>query len=92
ENPTEGEKARSPAWCDRIIWSGIGIKQHFYRSADIKLSDHHPVSSAFSIEVEVLNPRQLRKTLMHNNIAASLLYIRRYWIKYGISFRLSNKQ
>ncbi|KAL9231213.1 hypothetical protein vseg_006468 [Gypsophila vaccaria] len=66
ENPTEGEKRRSPAWCDRILWSGKGIKQHFYRSAGTKLSDHRPISSSFSIEVEALDPRKLQRTLLYN--------------------------
>ncbi|XP_074264709.1 type I inositol polyphosphate 5-phosphatase 2-like [Silene latifolia] len=69
ENPKEGEKRRSPAWCDRILWSGIGIKQHFYRRSEIKLSDHRPVSSSFSIEVEVLDARKLQRTLHYNRAA-----------------------
>ncbi|XP_021765703.1 type I inositol polyphosphate 5-phosphatase 2-like [Chenopodium quinoa] len=69
ENPKEGEKRRSPAWCDRILWSGKGIKQHFYRRAEIKISDHRPVSSSFSIEVEVLDPRKLQRTLHYNTAA-----------------------
>ncbi|XP_074317806.1 type I inositol polyphosphate 5-phosphatase 2 [Silene latifolia] len=69
ENPTEGEKRRSPAWCDRILWSGIGIKQHFYKRAEMKLSDHRPVSSSFSIEVEVLDARKLKRTLHYNRAA-----------------------
>ncbi|KAH9606909.1 hypothetical protein KSS87_019743 [Heliosperma pusillum] len=69
ENPTEGEKKRSPAWCDRILWSGIGIKQHFYKSAEMNLSDHRPVCSSFSIEVEVLDARKLKRTLHYNRAA-----------------------
>lgn len=69
ENPKEGEKKRSPAWCDRILWSGKGIKQHFYRRAEIRLSDHRPVSSSFSIEVEVLDTRKLQRTLHYNTAA-----------------------
>ncbi|GMH22606.1 hypothetical protein Nepgr_024449 [Nepenthes gracilis] len=40
----KGEKKRSPAWCDRVLWFGKGIKQHFYRRAEIKLSDHRPMA------------------------------------------------
>lgn len=69
ENPKEGEKRRSPAWCDRILWSGKGIKQHSYKRAEIKLSDHRPVSSSFSIEVEVLDPRKLQRTIRYNTAA-----------------------
>ncbi|KAJ8774483.1 hypothetical protein K2173_016929 [Erythroxylum novogranatense] len=63
ENPKEGEKRRSPAWCDRILWSGKGIKQLFYERAEIRLSDHRPVSSMFLVEVEVLDHRKLSNAL-----------------------------
>ncbi|KAI4327243.1 hypothetical protein L6164_019728 [Bauhinia variegata] len=63
ENPKEGEKRRSPAWCDRILWLGKGTKQLSYRRAEIKLSDHRPVSSIFSVEVEVLDQRKLQRAL-----------------------------
>ncbi|KAI4315155.1 hypothetical protein L6164_027996 [Bauhinia variegata] len=63
ENPKEGEKRRSPAWCDRILWLGKGIKQLSYRRAEMKLSDHRPVSSIFSVEVEVFDHRKLKKAL-----------------------------
>ncbi|OMO77202.1 Inositol polyphosphate-related phosphatase [Corchorus capsularis] len=59
----EGEKKRSPAWCDRILWSGKGIKQLCYQRAELKLSDHRPVSSMFLVEVEVLDPRKLQRAL-----------------------------
>ncbi|KAE8717525.1 Type I inositol 1,4,5-trisphosphate 5-phosphatase 2 [Hibiscus syriacus] len=61
--PKEGEKKRSPAWCDRILWSGIGIKQLCYQRAEIRLSDHRPVSSMFLVEVEVLDHRKLQRAL-----------------------------
>ncbi|XP_010677295.2 type I inositol polyphosphate 5-phosphatase 2 isoform X1 [Beta vulgaris subsp. vulgaris] len=69
EEPKEGEKRRSPAWCDRILWSGKGIKQHFYKRTETKLSDHRAVSSSFSFEVEVLDPRKLQRTLHYNTAA-----------------------
>ncbi|XP_055821109.1 type I inositol polyphosphate 5-phosphatase 2-like [Solanum dulcamara] len=59
----EGEKKRSPAWCDRILWLGKGIKQLFYKRAELKLSDHRPVSSMFSVEVEIFNHRKLQRVL-----------------------------
>ncbi|PKI46903.1 hypothetical protein CRG98_032714 [Punica granatum] len=63
ETPREGEKKRSPAWCDRILWLGRGIKQLSYKRADIRLSDHRPISSAFSVEVEVLDHRKLQRAI-----------------------------
>ncbi|PIN07766.1 Inositol polyphosphate 5-phosphatase [Handroanthus impetiginosus] len=63
ENPREGEKKRSPAWCDRILWFGKGIKQLFYKRAEMRLSDHRPVSSMFSVEVEIFDQRKLQKAL-----------------------------
>ncbi|KAJ0987562.1 hypothetical protein J5N97_005918 [Dioscorea zingiberensis] len=50
----KGEKKRSPAWCDRILWHGNGLKQHLYDRCESKLSDHRPVRAIFTAEVEVL--------------------------------------
>ncbi|CAJ1943149.1 unnamed protein product [Sphenostylis stenocarpa] len=69
ENPKEGEKKRSPAWCDRILWLGKGIKQLEYSRAEIKLSDHRPVSSIFSVDVEVFDHRKLQRALNFTNAA-----------------------
>lgn len=63
ENPTEVEKRRSPAWCDRILWLGKGIRQLTYQRAELKLSDHRPVSSTFLVDVEVLDHRKLQRAL-----------------------------
>ncbi|KAJ9707096.1 hypothetical protein PVL29_002197 [Vitis rotundifolia] len=63
ENPKEGEKKRSPAWCDRILWLGKGIKQLCYKRAEIRVSDHRPVSSNFMVEVEVFDHRKLQRAL-----------------------------
>ncbi|KAF3657120.1 Type I inositol 1,4,5-trisphosphate 5-phosphatase 2 [Capsicum annuum] len=59
----EGEKKRSPAWCDRILWFGKGIKQLFYKRAELRISDHRPVSSMFSVEVEIFDHRKLQRVL-----------------------------
>ncbi|XVE57492.1 hypothetical protein DITRI_Ditri04bG0095400 [Diplodiscus trichospermus] len=63
EIPKEEEQKRSPAWCDRILWSGKGIKQLCYQRAEIRFSDHRPVSSMFLVEVEVLDHRKLQRAL-----------------------------
>ncbi|KAK4261852.1 hypothetical protein QN277_004795 [Acacia crassicarpa] len=48
------EKRRAPAWCDRIIWNGKGLKQLEYTRSESKLSDHRPVKAMFTAEVKVL--------------------------------------
>ncbi|KAL7166912.1 hypothetical protein ACSBR2_037555 [Camellia fascicularis] len=69
ENAKEAEKKRSPAWCDRILWQGRGIKQLSYGRAEIGLSDHRPVSSVFLVEVEVFDHRKLQRALNFNTAA-----------------------
>ncbi|PQM35930.1 hypothetical protein Pyn_09702 [Prunus yedoensis var. nudiflora] len=69
ENVKEGEKKRSPAWCDRILWLGKGIRQLSYERAEIKLSDHRPVSSVFMVEVEVLDHWKLQRALNCTSVA-----------------------
>ncbi|CAJ1933006.1 unnamed protein product [Sphenostylis stenocarpa] len=53
----QGKKAakkRAPAWCDRVIWLGKGLKQMEYSRSESKLSDHRPVKALFVAEVRVL--------------------------------------
>ncbi|CAL5430428.1 unnamed protein product [Camellia sinensis] len=47
------EKKRAPAWCDRIIWSGEGLKQLSYTRGESRLSDHRPVKAIFTTQVRV---------------------------------------
>ncbi|CAN4085442.1 unnamed protein product [Withania somnifera] len=47
------EKNRTPAWCDRIIWFGKGLKQTQYGRGECKLSDHRPVRAVFTAEAKV---------------------------------------
>ncbi|PRQ53733.1 putative phosphoric monoester hydrolase [Rosa chinensis] len=57
-----GEKQRTPAWCDRILWYGKGVTQLSYFRSESKFSDHRPVSALFSTQVEVeksTNPRMV---------------------------------
>ncbi|KAL2548004.1 Type I inositol 1 [Forsythia ovata] len=69
ENPKEGEKKRSPAWCDRVLWLGKGIKQLSYKRAEIRLSDHRPLSSMFLVEVEIFDHRKLHRALNFSTTA-----------------------
>ncbi|XP_049345235.1 type IV inositol polyphosphate 5-phosphatase 9-like isoform X2 [Solanum verrucosum] len=49
-------KSRAPAWCDRIIWFGKGLKQSQYNRGEFRLSDHRPVWAIFKAEVKVPSP------------------------------------
>ncbi|PVH91353.1 DNase I-like protein [Periconia macrospinosa] len=55
------EKKRSPAWCDRVLYRGMGrIKQLDYRRHDcVKVSDHRPVSGRFKIRVKTISAKHL---------------------------------
>ncbi|KAM1159404.1 hypothetical protein ACFX19_033151 [Malus domestica] len=46
------EKKRTPAWCDRILWKGEGLKQMCYMRGESKFSDHRPVYSLFSVRLD----------------------------------------
>ncbi|KAG8049676.1 hypothetical protein GUJ93_ZPchr0009g961 [Zizania palustris] len=48
-----GEKKRVPAWCDRILWRGKGLKQTQYYTCNYRLSDHRPVRAVFHAECEI---------------------------------------
>ncbi|KAH9672134.1 Type I inositol polyphosphate 5-phosphatase 8 [Citrus sinensis] len=49
------EKRRTPAWCDRILWKGEGLKQLCYVRGESRFSDHRPVYSFFSVQVNSAN-------------------------------------
>ncbi|OEL17253.1 Type IV inositol polyphosphate 5-phosphatase 9 [Dichanthelium oligosanthes] len=53
----KGEKRRAPAWCDRILWRGAGLRQTRYNRCESRLSDHRPVRAVFAVEVDA--PRNL---------------------------------
>ncbi|TLD35630.1 DNase I-like protein [Venturia nashicola] len=58
------EKKRSPAWCDRILYRGIGrIKQTEYRRHEVRVSDHRPVSGHFKLRVKTINKRRRTEAL-----------------------------
>ncbi|KZV26140.1 hypothetical protein F511_06307 [Dorcoceras hygrometricum] len=45
-------KRRTPAWCDRILWKGEGLKQMFYVRGESRFSDHRPVYALFSVQTK----------------------------------------
>ncbi|URE29768.1 type I inositol-1,4,5-trisphosphate 5-phosphatase [Musa troglodytarum] len=54
------EKRRTPAWCDRILWYGRGLNQLSYVRGESRFSDHRPVSSIFTAEVESINHSRIQ--------------------------------
>ncbi|XP_038904985.1 type I inositol polyphosphate 5-phosphatase 8 [Benincasa hispida] len=62
------EKRRTPAWCDRILWRGVGMKQMWYVRGESRFSDHRPVYSLFSVQVDLANKNL---ATANSNIAAA---------------------
>uniref|UniRef100_A0ACD5ZYD3 Uncharacterized protein n=1 Tax=Avena sativa TaxID=4498 RepID=A0ACD5ZYD3_AVESA len=51
---TRQKQQRAPAWCDRVLWRGKGLKQIRYeRCGGYRLSDHRPVRAVFEAVCEV---------------------------------------
>lgn len=49
------EKRRSPAWCDRVLWRTRDLSrvhQLHYQRYEANVSDHRPISAAFTITVK----------------------------------------
>ncbi|XP_071692137.1 type I inositol polyphosphate 5-phosphatase 1-like [Rutidosis leptorrhynchoides] len=61
EDPKVGR--RTPAWCDRILSFGKGMRQLSYKRIEHRLSDHRPVSASYMVEVEVFSLRKLQRAL-----------------------------
>ena len=60
------EKARIPAWCDRILSLGKGLRQVYYDSAPLKFSDHRPVWGLFNCDINVVD--QGKKDRISNDL------------------------
>jgi endonuclease/exonuclease/phosphatase family metal-dependent hydrolase len=55
------EKARVPAWCDRIYYRGLGDTRMScvsYRNHACRLSDHRPVSALLLFQVKTVDSRR----------------------------------
>jgi hypothetical protein len=46
--------------CDRILWRGEGMDQHWYARGESRFSDHRPVSSLFSARIQSGKPAAAR--------------------------------
>lgn len=60
------EKARIPAWCDRVLRKGNNLQQIDYNTAPLRFSDHRPVYAIFECTVSVVDERAreaIRSTL-----------------------------
>ncbi|KAL1209969.1 Type I inositol polyphosphate 5-phosphatase 8 [Cardamine amara subsp. amara] len=62
QTETSKEKRRTPAWCDRILWKGEGMKQIWYERGESRFSDHRPVQSLFSVHIDLTQNRSNRIT------------------------------
>ncbi|MCJ1286922.1 inositol polyphosphate 5-phosphatase [Xylographa opegraphella] len=49
------EKARIPAWCDRILRKGDNLRQIHYNTAPLRFSDHRPVFATFECNISVID-------------------------------------
>ncbi|KAI9781967.1 MAG: inositol polyphosphate 5-phosphatase [Geoglossum umbratile] len=62
DNYDTSEKARIPAWCDRILRKGSNLRQINYNTAPLRFSDHRPVYATFQCTVSLVN-EQLKERL-----------------------------
>lgn len=49
------EKARIPAWTDRILRKGTNLRQINYNTAPLRFSDHRPVYATFQCTVSIVD-------------------------------------
>ncbi|TKW26179.1 hypothetical protein SEVIR_3G169600v4 [Setaria viridis] len=58
---------RTPAWCDRILSYGKGIRLLSYKRAELTFSDHRPVTAVYMADVEVFVHRKFERALTFTN-------------------------
>ncbi|XP_042521201.1 type I inositol polyphosphate 5-phosphatase 10-like isoform X2 [Macadamia integrifolia] len=71
ETVTSKKKRRTPAWCDRILWHGNGIKQLSYIRGESRFSDHRPVCAVFEVQVAVLDGKS-KKAVSSSNMKVEI--------------------
>ncbi|KAF2090828.1 hypothetical protein K490DRAFT_62155 [Saccharata proteae CBS 121410] len=52
------EKARIPAWCDRILRKGDNLRQINYNTAPLRFSDHRPVYATFLCIISMIDEKR----------------------------------
>ncbi|KAJ7476908.1 Endonuclease/exonuclease/phosphatase [Mycena galericulata] len=65
------EKARAPAWCDRVLWRTRvpdRVQQLHYRRYEANVSDHRPVSAAFKFTVKSIRHEVRQKAKAETQI------------------------
>ncbi|XP_057780883.1 type I inositol polyphosphate 5-phosphatase 4-like [Salvia miltiorrhiza] len=67
ENMRQKKKRRTPAWCDRILWRGHGLRQLSYVRGESRFSDHRPVCSMFLAEVESAKCGRIKKSTSYSS-------------------------
>ncbi|KAG6816233.1 hypothetical protein H0H87_007560 [Tephrocybe sp. NHM501043] len=63
-NYDTSEKRRSPAWCDRVLWRSrvaSRVAQLHYQRYEVDVSDHRPISAAFTVTVKSLKHEARQK-------------------------------
>ncbi|TCD69866.1 inositol polyphosphate 5-phosphatase [Steccherinum ochraceum] len=55
DNYDSSEKARIPAWTDRILYKGDALDLSVYSRAELKGSDHRPVFALFRANVRIID-------------------------------------
>ncbi|KAE8446903.1 hypothetical protein EG329_011534 [Mollisiaceae sp. DMI_Dod_QoI] len=60
------EKARIPAWTDRILRKGSNLRQINYNTAPLRFSDHRPVYATFQCTVSIVD--EARRELLSRQI------------------------
>ncbi|TQD68868.1 hypothetical protein C1H46_045599 [Malus baccata] len=53
--------------CDRILWKGEGLKQMSYVRGESKFSDHRPVSSLFSVWLDLADKKKLNSCMLKSS-------------------------
>ncbi|KAJ1263820.1 hypothetical protein BS78_09G216000 [Paspalum vaginatum] len=56
---------RTPAWCDRILSYGKGMRRLSYKRTENMFSDHRPVTAVYMADVEVFCHGKLLQRALH---------------------------